>query len=239
MRQSTGTRAARGYAGTMAGFWSGLSGTLRALDAIAADRTGSDEDALGAAPTLQYRLHWSSELLAGVQPPAGREGRARRAADALADARDATGEIAEALESGAQDAAAELLFEWRGALFRVRLARMRLGEQPAAARGGRAGTAAFPCRRGHGARRARRGRVPRRRRARAGRYGRPGIALVAAGSSCTVRNQGPLPSRSYFEVRNVGEEAAKLEHPAPAADSPLPAARLAGVPACPRSAGAA
>ena len=51
-------------------------------------------------------------------------------ADALVDARDATGEVAEALELGGADAAADLLFEWRGALFRVRLARLRLGARP-------------------------------------------------------------------------------------------------------------
>ena len=39
-------------------------------------------------------------------------------------------EMVEAIEIGGHDAAVELLFEWRGALFRVRLARMRLGVQP-------------------------------------------------------------------------------------------------------------
>ena len=90
LRQSTGTRVARGYAGTMAGFWSGLSGTLRALDAIAEDAHRLGEDTLGPLRTLQYRLHWSSELLDGVQPPAGAREGARGARDALADARDAT-----------------------------------------------------------------------------------------------------------------------------------------------------
>ena len=81
----------------MAGFWSGLSGTLRALDAIAGDSHRLD-GAEGALRALQYRLHWSSELLAGVDPPD--EARAAHAelADALVDARDATGEVAEALE---------------------------------------------------------------------------------------------------------------------------------------------
>jgi hypothetical protein len=43
VRESTGTGAARHYAGTMAGFWSRLSGTLRALDSIAADPVRLDE----------------------------------------------------------------------------------------------------------------------------------------------------------------------------------------------------
>jgi hypothetical protein len=130
LRQSTGTSAARGYAGTMAGFWSGLSGTLRALDAIAADRERLDESAVAPLRTLQYRLHWSGELLDGVRPPAGAKDAHDELRDSLSDARDATAEMVEAIELGGSDGAAGLLFEWRGALFRVRLARMRLGVQP-------------------------------------------------------------------------------------------------------------
>jgi hypothetical protein len=113
----------------MAGFWSGLSGTLRALDGIA-DDSHRLEGAEGALRALQYRLHWSSELLAGLNPPD--EARAEHAelADALVDARDATGDVAEALERAGAHAAADLLFEWRGALFRVRLARLRLAASP-------------------------------------------------------------------------------------------------------------
>jgi len=126
LRQSTGTRAARGYAGTMAGFWSGLSGTLRALDAIAVDGSRLDESALGPLRTLQYRLHWSSELLDGVRPPAGARDAHDELRASLADARDATAEMVETIEIGGNDAASELIFEWRGALFRVRLARLRV-----------------------------------------------------------------------------------------------------------------
>jgi hypothetical protein len=130
LRQSTGTRTVRGYAGTMAGFWSGLSGTLRTLDSIAADGDRLDEHALGTLRALQYRLHWSSELLDGVLPPAGARDAHDELRASLADARDSTAEMVEAIEIGGHDAAAELIFEWRGALFRVRLARMRLGVQP-------------------------------------------------------------------------------------------------------------
>ena len=130
LRQSTDTRAARGYAGTMAGFWSGLSGTMRALDTIAADGNRLDVAAVAPLRTLQYRLHWSSELLDGVRPPAGARDAHDELRNSLADARDATAEMVEAIELGGHDAAAELIFEWRGALFRVRLARMRLGVQP-------------------------------------------------------------------------------------------------------------
>jgi hypothetical protein len=130
---SSGTSAAREYAGTMAGFWSRLSGTLRALESLAADSRRLDSDALEVLRTLQYRLHWSSELLAGVEPPAGVRPGHEELADALVDARDATGEIVEAIEVGGREAVCELLLEWRGALFRVRLARMRLTTRPAPA----------------------------------------------------------------------------------------------------------
>jgi hypothetical protein len=127
VREGTGTGAARHYAGTMAGFWSGLSGTLRALDSIAADPERLDEGALAPLRTLQYRLHRSSELLEGVEPPAGAKDDHDELRDALVDARDATADVVEAIELGGREAAAELLFEWRGALFRVHLTRMRLG----------------------------------------------------------------------------------------------------------------
>jgi hypothetical protein len=127
---SSGTSAARHYAGTMAGFWSRLSGTLRGLESLAADARRLDAEALDALRTLQYQLHWSSELLAGVEPPPGVRVGHEELSDALVEARDATGEIAEAMETGGRDAAADLLYEWRGALFRVRLARMRLATSP-------------------------------------------------------------------------------------------------------------
>lgn len=129
MRQTSATTA-RAYAGTMAGFWSGLSRTLRALDTIAADPVRLDEDSLGALRTLQYRLHRSGELLDGVEPPAGSRRAHDELRDSLIDARDATAEMVDAIELGGSEAAEELIFEWRGALFRVRLARMRLDDRP-------------------------------------------------------------------------------------------------------------
>jgi hypothetical protein len=113
----------------MAGFWSGLAGTLRGLESLAADPHRLDADMAGALRSLQYRLHWSSELLAGVEPPPGARNAHAELADALVDARDATGDFADALECG-DGAASTLLLEWRGALFRVRLARVRLSIRP-------------------------------------------------------------------------------------------------------------
>lgn len=113
----------------MAGLWSGLSSTLRGLEALAADSRRLDEDAVRHLRALQYRLHWSSELLAGVEPPSGAREAHLELADALIDARDSTGEMAGALDGGGA-AIETTLLEWRGALFRVRLARMRLAPRP-------------------------------------------------------------------------------------------------------------
>jgi hypothetical protein len=128
---SPGTGAARQYAGTMAGFWSGLSATLRRLEGLAADARRLDDDTVEVLRLLQYRLHWSSEALAGVEAPPGARERHEELAHALLEARETTGDVAEAIELGGGAAARDLLFEWRGALFRVRLARMRLSPPPA------------------------------------------------------------------------------------------------------------
>jgi len=132
LRPGTGTGAAGPYAGTMAGFWSGLSSTLRGLEAFAADGDRLDEEALGPLRTLQYRLHRSGEVLAGVRPPEGASAVHAELRDSLVAARDATAELIEAIEVGGREAAAQLLFEWRGALFRVRLARHRVSTRPVA-----------------------------------------------------------------------------------------------------------
>lgn len=115
----------------MAGLWDRLSRSLQRLEAIAADPQRLGEDAREVLPGLQYELHWSSELLAGIDPPPGAEAAHEELAAALVDARDRTGEIVEAIETGGPGAAARLLHEWRGAIFRVRLARLRLASRPA------------------------------------------------------------------------------------------------------------
>jgi hypothetical protein len=81
---------------------------------------------LDRLPALQYALHAASELALGLRPPAGAEIAHAELAASLAGARDATAEIAEVLEHGGGIAAEPLLPEWRGALFRVRLARLRV-----------------------------------------------------------------------------------------------------------------
>ncbi len=131
MRQGLGTGERQRYATALAGLWSDLSRTLAGLEAIAGDpEERLDEDALDVLPCLQYALHRAGELTAGIDPPEGAETAHAELAAALADARDATGEVVEVLDAGGPEAAAALVHEWRGALFRVRLARHRLATVP-------------------------------------------------------------------------------------------------------------
>lgn len=133
MRHGVGTGERQGYASALAGVWSGLARTLAQLEAIAAEPAASfaDLDAVEALPRLQYGLHTAGELVLGLEPPSGAESAHAELAAALADARDATAEVAEAAGAGGAAAVAPLVLEWRGALFRVRLARMRLTGVPA------------------------------------------------------------------------------------------------------------
>jgi hypothetical protein len=119
------------YATQMGELWSGLAHTLTRLDRLAADPERiADEDVTGLR-RLQYRLHRVAEHVYGLAPPPGAAAAHAELAAALAGARDATAEVAEALEEDGTDAAALLVHEWRGALFRVRLARLRLaGPRP-------------------------------------------------------------------------------------------------------------
>jgi hypothetical protein len=117
-----------GYAAALTGLWKRLAWALTELESIAADPAELlDEEALlERLPSLQYALHAASELAVGLRPPAGAEIAHAELAASLAGARDATAEIAEILEHGGGTFAEAFLPEWRGALFRVRLARLRV-----------------------------------------------------------------------------------------------------------------
>jgi hypothetical protein len=134
VRPTVGTGERQGYAAAMSGLWGNLELVLRRLERIAAADASEldDDEALETLAVLQYGLHTASELAVGIDPPADAESAHQELAAALADARDATAEVAEAAGSGGADSAAVLVPEWRGALFRVRLARMRLAEAPRA-----------------------------------------------------------------------------------------------------------
>ena len=129
----TGTGELQGYATAVAGLWRGLAGTLSRLDELARDpeRSFEDEFVLEELPGLQYSLHRAAELAYGLEPPEGAEGPHVELAAALEEARDATAEVLAGVEAFGPEAAAGVVHEWRGALFRVRLARMRLaGQRP-------------------------------------------------------------------------------------------------------------
>jgi hypothetical protein len=131
VKQGVDTGRRQRYASALADLWAGLAATLARLEALADDcADGADEEALDELPTLQYSLHRASELALGIVPPAGAETTHAELRAALAEARDATGEVAGALAEEDPDAVMALVHEWRGALFRVRLARHRLLSRP-------------------------------------------------------------------------------------------------------------
>jgi hypothetical protein len=118
---------ARGDYGTMvADLWERLATGLTRLERVAeASPSAIVAEARDELPTLQYSLHATAELAHGIRPPAAAAEAHRELVSALAQARDATAEIAEAAEDDDEDLIEALAPEWRGALFRVRLARLR------------------------------------------------------------------------------------------------------------------
>lgn len=97
---------------------------LERVAAQPADRL-DDSDLAG----LQYALHRAAELVHGLAPPRDALGAHLELADALECARDATAYVADALDEGGLPAAEPLVWEWRGALFRIRLARRQAVER--------------------------------------------------------------------------------------------------------------
>jgi hypothetical protein len=135
VRPTVGTGERQSYAAAMSGVWGELSRPLARLESVAslsADEL-DDEDVLESLTVLQYSLHTAGELALGIEPPAEAEWAHHELAASLGDARDATAEVTEAASSGGAEAVAALVPEWRGALFRVRLAQMRLARMPPSA----------------------------------------------------------------------------------------------------------
>jgi hypothetical protein len=128
VRPGVATGHREGYAAAVTGLWKRLARTLGELEAIASDPEELlDDDAVRERlPSLQYALHAAAELAVGLRPPAGGETAHAELAAALVAARDTTAEVAETVELGGVSAVEPLLPEWRGALFRVRLARLRV-----------------------------------------------------------------------------------------------------------------
>jgi hypothetical protein len=101
-----------------------LSSTLRRLEALALGPVEELAEAPRELQRLQYSLHLLAERFAGLHPPASARAAHAELTDALACARDATAALAAAALADGSAGAAPLVYEWRGALFRVRLARM-------------------------------------------------------------------------------------------------------------------
>jgi hypothetical protein len=127
----------------MGELWLGLARALTLLDRLAAEPARlEDGETLDLLRRLQYTLHVVGERVYGLVPPAGTEIAHRELWAALTGARDATADVVEALEEDGPAAAELLVHEWRGALFRVRLARLRLVGPRAAAPAPSAGAVA-------------------------------------------------------------------------------------------------
>lgn len=120
-----GTEAAQGYENALDHLRRELGPTLRALELLAADPAGHDEleDEL---PHLQYALHVAAERALGIEPLPGLEETHEELQIALAIAREETAQVTEAVECAGAASAEALVWEWRGALFGVRLALQRL-----------------------------------------------------------------------------------------------------------------
>ena len=120
----------RAYASAVADLWERLAAALARLERIAETPAGRIADeAAGEPPHPQYSLHAGAELALGIDPPFGAEDVHSELVTALGDARDATAQVVQALDDGDDELVEALVPEWRGALFRVRLARLRALER--------------------------------------------------------------------------------------------------------------
>ena len=122
------------YTAAVTDLWERVGTALTRLERIA--ESPSEQLVEGQAddlPSLQYSLHAGAELALGIDaPPAAASLHAELVA-ALGEARDATAEVAFALDNAEPETVDALLPEWRGTLFRVRLARLRVLESSRAA----------------------------------------------------------------------------------------------------------
>jgi hypothetical protein len=132
------------YTAAVTDLWERVGTALIRLERVA-DSTSEElvEEHAEELPGLQYALHSGAELAVGIDAPDLAATLHAELVAALAEARDATAEVSYALESGDPESVEPLLLEWRGALFRVRLARLRALERSRATIGERhAGVAA-------------------------------------------------------------------------------------------------
>ncbi len=118
------------YTAAVTDLWERVAIALARLERIAENSADEimDEHS-NELPGLQYALHAGAELAVGIDPPPSAAPLHAELVEALGEARDSTADIAFALENGDSEAVEPLLLEWRGALFRVRLARLRAIER--------------------------------------------------------------------------------------------------------------
>ena len=132
MRPVAGSSSAAGTEHALDRLRRELQPTLVALDRAAADPDALDEwgDDL---PALQYALHAVTEQalvpLLGDGFDGWADGGYAELEYALAVAREETADVAETVLEAGSGAAAPLLWEWRAALFGVRLALLRLEQR--------------------------------------------------------------------------------------------------------------
>lgn len=126
MERTVRRREPHGYTEAVSHLWESVGAALVRLERVAeSPAEAATDEFLDELPHLQYGLHAGAELAVGIDPPRGAEELHEELVTSLAQARDVTAEVGNALEAGDFDLVDPLLPEWRGALFRVRLARLR------------------------------------------------------------------------------------------------------------------
>jgi hypothetical protein len=133
MEPSVRTGGRQTYTAAVTDLWERVGTALTRLERIA--ESPADvlvEEYSDELPSLQYSLHAGAELAVGIEPPPTAEDLHEELVAALTEARDATAEVAYAVEVDEAEGVEPLLPEWRGSLFRVRLARLRAIERTSA-----------------------------------------------------------------------------------------------------------
>ena len=111
MEPSVRTGGRQTYSAAVTDLWERVGTALTRLERIAESPAGVlVEEHSDELPGLQYSLHAGAELAVGIEPPP-------------------TAEVAYAVEIDEAEGIEPLLPEWRGSLFRVRLARLRALER--------------------------------------------------------------------------------------------------------------
>ena len=130
MEPTVRTGGRQTYSAAVTDLWERVGTALTRLERIA--ESPADvlvEEHTDELPSLQYSLHAGAELAVGIEAPPNAEDLHQELVAALAEARDATAEVAYAVEIDEAEGVEPLLPEWRGSLFRVRLARLRALER--------------------------------------------------------------------------------------------------------------